>query len=176
VEIGRVQANHKKPTWRILKKSDSIIKWMFTRRMSKILQMYMKWAKVKMQIKQKMWNIFSARNLFEFCQWWQVSSWNFVFEMGTWRLWCGWPTYQRVHVWLMFFLNFTSMVKIQDQFSIYCISIITRKIWPWNVKLLRSPKGQIKWPNLSCMVAFIHYVLLTMFHFCNRQYRGPVPH
>jgi hypothetical protein len=34
--------------------------------MFKTLQMYMKWAKVTMQIMQK---IFPARNLFEFCQW-----------------------------------------------------------------------------------------------------------
>jgi hypothetical protein len=63
VEEGRAQANHKNPTWRIPEKSDSVTKWMFTRRMSQTLQMCMKFAKVKMQ------NIFSARNLLEFCQW-----------------------------------------------------------------------------------------------------------
>ena len=139
---GRAQANHKKPTWRIWQKSDRIIKCMFTCRMSKRLQICMKQVTLKMQIKQKVRNIFSAETFLN-----SVSRDRWVhgilFEMGTWRLWCRWPAFQGVHVWIMFSLDFTSMVKIQDQFSIYCISITTRKIWPWNVKLLRSPKGQL---------------------------------
>jgi hypothetical protein len=66
---GRAQANHKKPTWRILEKSDSIIKWMFTCRMSKNTANLHETSKSEDANKAENAEYIFCRNLFEFCQW-----------------------------------------------------------------------------------------------------------
>lgn len=59
--MRRAKANHKKPTSRILGKSEGIIERTFTRKMFRTLQISMKQVEVKTQMKRKVQNAFSAQ-------------------------------------------------------------------------------------------------------------------
>jgi hypothetical protein len=129
---------------------------MFTRKISTTHQICMKKQKLKDKWRWRM--CFLPRNLF-------------AFEMNTWRVCWGWPTNQRWHhTRFLFFVDFTSTVKVVDQFGFYVFYNYYK-----NLKCRTTVKKSMIWKMHSqiYLVAFIHYILLNMLHILNRKYRGP---